>query len=51
MQELLALMMVFPTLGYILLRGKHLFHWIFHRKTPGQVISDGCCKHEPKHKD
>jgi hypothetical protein len=51
MQELMVIMMAIPALGYVLMRGKHYWHRLFHRKRPGKPITDGCCKHTPKHTD
>lgn len=46
--EIIAFFASLPFLGYFLMRGKHLWHRIWHRGTPK---ADGCCPPGHKHEE
>lgn len=39
-----------PVIGYLVVRGRHLWHWLWHRGSPK---ADGCCPpgHDHGHED
>jgi hypothetical protein len=47
MDEVMAFLMALPFIGYAVLRGRHLWHKLWHKGPPKD---DGCCKHDVDHK-